>query len=107
MGIANYADENTPYATVNDIDSLIVSLQEDSESLLTHFDNNLMKSNADICHLSVIFNGKVKNKIDSQEIPNTKREKLLRVHLDSELSLIIICKRFAKRPVAKFMLSPV
>ena len=27
-GIANYADDNTPYATANDIDSLIASLEE-------------------------------------------------------------------------------
>ena len=45
--IANYADDNTPYATANDIDSLIASLEEASESLFTWFDNNLMKSNAD------------------------------------------------------------
>ena len=51
MGIANYADENTPYATANDIDSLVASLEEASKSLFTWFDNNLMKSNADKCHL--------------------------------------------------------
>ena len=51
MGIANYADENTPYATANDIDSLIASLEEASKSLFTWFDNNLMKRNADKCHL--------------------------------------------------------
>ena len=43
MDIANYADDNTPYATANDIDSLIASLEEASESLFTWFDNNLMK----------------------------------------------------------------
>ena len=30
--IANYADDNMPYATVNDIDSLIASLEEASKS---------------------------------------------------------------------------
>ena len=50
MDIANYADDNTPYATANDIDSLIASLEEVSKSLFTWFDNNLMKSNADKCH---------------------------------------------------------
>ena len=34
MDIANYADDNTPYATVNDINSLIVSLEEASKSYL-------------------------------------------------------------------------
>ena len=30
--IANYADDNMPYATANDIDSLIASLEEASKS---------------------------------------------------------------------------
>ena len=29
---ANYADDNTPYATANDIDSLIASLEKASKS---------------------------------------------------------------------------
>ena len=33
--IANYADSNMPYATANDIDSLIASLEEASKSLFT------------------------------------------------------------------------
>ena len=35
MDIANYADENTPYATATDIDSLIALLEEASKSLFT------------------------------------------------------------------------
>ena len=46
-----------------------------------------MKSNADKCHLLAISNRKFKIKIGSHEIANTKREKLLGVHLDSELSV--------------------
>ena len=76
MDIANYADDNTPYATANDIDSLIVSLEKASNSLFTWFDKNLVKSNADKCHLLVISNEKVTIKMGSHEIANTKREKL-------------------------------
>ena len=98
--IANYADDNTPYATANDIDSLIASLEEASKSLFTWFDNNLMKSNADKCHLLVSSNEKVTIKIGSHEIANTKREKLLGVHLDSGLSfdyhISEICKKESK-----------
>ena len=54
--IANYADDNTPYATTSDIDSLIVYLEEASKSLFTWFDNNLMKSNADKYPLFVSSN---------------------------------------------------
>ena len=49
--VANYAEDNTPYATANDIDSLIVSLEEASKSLFNWFDNNLVKSNTDKCPL--------------------------------------------------------
>ena len=45
--IANYANDNTPYATANVIDSLIASLEEASMPLFNWFDNNLMKSNTD------------------------------------------------------------
>ena len=86
MDIANYVDDNTPYVTANYIDSLTASLEEASKSLFTWFDNNLMKSNADKCHLLVSSNEKVTIKIGSHEIANTKREKLLGVHLDSGLS---------------------
>ena len=95
--IANYADDNTPYATANDIDSLIASLEEVSKSLFTWFDNNLMKSNADKCHLLVSSNEKVTIKIINHDIANTKREKLLGGHLVSGLPfdyhISEICKK--------------
>ena len=84
--IANYADDNTPYATAIDIDSLIASPEEASKYLFTWFDNNLMKSNADKCHLLVSSNEKVTIKLGSHEIANAKGEKLFGVHLDSGLS---------------------
>ena len=51
MDIGNNADDNARYTTANDTDSLIASLEEVSRSLLTWFDNNLMRSNAVKCHL--------------------------------------------------------
>ena len=68
MDIANYADGNTPYATVNDINSLIVSLEEASKSLFTWFGNNLIKSIADKCCLLVSFNEKATIIIVSHEL---------------------------------------
>ena len=100
---ANYADDNTPYATANDIDGLIASLEEFSKSLFTWFDNHLMKSNADKCHLLVSSNEKVIIKIGGHEIANTKREKFLGVHLDSRLSFDYIYQKFAKKQVVNFV----
>ena len=81
MDIVNYADDNTPYAIANDIDSVIAS-----KFLFTCFDNNLIKTNADKCHLLVSSNEKVTINIGSLEIANTKREILLSLHLDYGLS---------------------
>ena len=104
MDIANYADDSTSYATANDIDSLITSLEEDSKSLFTWFDNNLMKSNAHKCHLLVSSNEKVTIKIGSHEIAKTKRDKLLDEHLDSGLSfdyhISEICKKASRNVCA-------
>ena len=68
MDIANYADDNTPYATVNDINSLIVSLEEASEVLFTWFGNNLINSIADKCCLLVSFNARTTIIIVSHEL---------------------------------------
>ena len=103
MDIANYADDNTSYATANDIESLIASLEEASKSLFTWFDNNLMKSNADKCHLLVISNEKVTIKTGRHEIANTKREKLLGVHLDSRLSFDYHISEICKKASRKFV----
>ena len=45
-----------------------------------------MKSNADKCHILVNSNEKLVIKISSHENANTKREKLLGVHLDGRLT---------------------
>ena len=104
IDITDYADYNTPYAAVNDIDSLIASLEEAPRSLFTWFDNNLMKSNADKCHLLVSSNEKVTIKIGSHEIANSKREKLLGVHFDSGLPfdyhISEICKKASRKVCA-------
>ena len=101
--IANYADDNTPYATANGIDSLIASLEETSKSLFTWFDNNLMKSNAHKCHLLLSSNEKVTIKISSHEIANARREKLLGVHLDNGLSFDYHISEICKKQAAKFV----
>ena len=84
--IANYADDTTPYTVSNNIDDLISSLERSSKDLLKWFDDNLMKSNPDKCHLLVISCEKIKIEIGDFEIENSKCEKLLGVHFDNRLT---------------------
>ena len=69
--------------------------------MFTWFDNELMKSNADKCHLLVSSNEKVTIKIGGHENANTKPDKLLGVHLDSGFHLIIVYQKFAKKQVVR------
>ena len=75
--IANYADDNTPYTSSNDVNGLIKNLEEASKKLFKSFDDNLMKSNPDKCHLLVSANDNVKIRTGNFQIENTKREKFL------------------------------
>ena len=61
--IANYADGSTPYTSSNGVNGLIKSLEEASKELFEWFDEKLMKSNPDKCHLLVSTNDNVVNKI--------------------------------------------
>ena len=65
--------------------------------LFAWFDNNLMKSNADKCHLFFSFNGKSNNHNRQSIIADTKHEMLLVVHLDGDLSfdyhILEICQK--------------
>ena len=71
--IASYVDDNTPYVIADNIDGVIKSLEEASEILFKWFNDNLMKINADKCHLLVSTNNTVKIKIGNFDITNSKR----------------------------------
>ena len=53
IDIANYADNNIPYVTADDIDAVVASLENTLNILLKWFSDNLFKSNADKFHLLV------------------------------------------------------
>ena len=69
--IASYADDNTPYVIADNIDGVIKSLEEASEILFKWFNDNLMRINADKCHLLVSTNDTVKIKIGNFKITNS------------------------------------
>ena len=56
VDFASYADDNTIYDAVENIDEIIFSLQESSKKLFKWFADNQMKTNEDKCHLIVSTN---------------------------------------------------
>ena len=77
VDIANFADNNTPFTSANNIDYLIDSLEKVSSSLFKWFKDNLFKGNPDKCHLLVSTNEKTKINIGEFSIENSDCEKLL------------------------------
>ena len=64
----NYADDITPYAISGNTDDLISSLEKSSKELLKWFDDNLMESIPDKCHLLVSSCEKIRMEVDDFEI---------------------------------------
>ena len=71
--IASYADDNTPYASSSNLDTLINKLEESTNNLFQWFRNNHMKANADKCHLLVTGNYEVSVNINEFEIESSKK----------------------------------
>ena len=82
MDIANFADDNTPFTSANNIDDLIHSLEKASSSLFKWFKDNLFKSNPDKCHLLISTNVKTKTNTGKYSIKNC--EKLWGVKIDNK-----------------------
>ena len=83
--IASYADDNTPYVIADDINGVITSLEKASKVLFEWFENNLLKSNADKCHLLVSSSDAVNLRVSEYDIKNSECEKLLGVKFDNKL----------------------
>ena len=82
VDIANFADDNTPFISANNIDDLIDSPEKASSRLFKWFKDNLFKGNPDKCHLLVSTNEKTKINIGEFSIENSDCEKLLEVKID-------------------------
>ena len=82
---ARYADDNTPYITVENLDEVIKSLEKDSIKLFQWFSDNQMKTNHNKCHLLVSGKNNVTMNASGFKIKNTEYKKLLGIKVDSGL----------------------
>ena len=77
--IASYPDDSTPFIVENNIDYVIASLEQVSDTLFNWFENTRLKNNVDKCHVLVSTNKHVGIKIGDYTIENSECEKLLGV----------------------------
>ena len=85
--LANYADDNTPYAIANDAQALINIIENDSSILIKWFNDNYLKLNEDKCKLLIAkHNDNVSAKIGSEILTASGSVKLLGVTIDNKLN---------------------
>ena len=85
--LANYADDNAPYAIANDAQGLISIIENDYSILIKWFNDNYLKLNEDKCKLLITkHNDNVSAKIGSEIITASGSVKLLGVTIDNKLN---------------------
>ena len=112
IDIANYDDDNTPYACSSDHDSVIFKLQKNTESIFRWFYNNDLISNVEKSNLIVSTKKNLEIQVSSYSIKNENSVKLLGIHLNNDLNFDYhvnqLCKKVGKKlhtlaRIAKYM----
>ena len=76
----SYGDDNNPYFIAGVVNRVIVSLEKASKILFEWFENNLLKSNANKCHILVSSSDTVSIRVSRY---NSEYEKLLYVKFEN------------------------
>ena len=114
VDIASYADDNTPYVIADDINGVIASLEKASKVLFEWFENNLLKSNTDKCHVLLLCqlgsSDAVNLRGSEYDIKNSDCEKWLAVTIDNKLifekHITKICRKASRKIYALARMAP-
>ena len=75
IGIANYADNNTPHATNKHLETVLKDLEQGSDTLFKLFTDSLFKVNPEKFHFLVSTSEEKHLNIGEVEISNSKCQK--------------------------------
>ena len=85
--LANYADDNTSFATNLHLNTLLQNLETDTDILVQWFKDNYFKLNPDKCHLLVTnHSDDISVTVDGATIKGSSTVKLLGVDIDNKLN---------------------
>ena len=106
IDIANYADDNTPYACSSDLHSVIFKLQKNTERIFRWFYKSNLISNAEKSHLLVSTKKNLEIQVSSCSIRNEDSVKLLGIHLNNDLNFDhhVMSINYVRRQVRNSML---
>ena len=102
LEIANYANDNSPFATAPTIPQVISQLEQESRTLLNWIRNNGLKANPDKFHLLLSDpSEELSTKVDNLDIKNSKCQKLLGIEIDNKLTftdhITSICTKVSQK----------
>ena len=100
-GVANYADDSTPYSAKSNHKLVIEELEKSSSIPFKWLQTNYMKVNADKRHLLLSGNTKLISNIDNNLTESEKEQVLLGITIDSDLSfeehINNLCKKASQK----------
>ena len=100
-GIANYADDNTPYSTGTGIHNIISDLEQASDILSKWFQDNYLKANPDKYHVLLSETSETQLIVKNVPIASSCCEKLLGIKIDHKLSfephVESLCKKASQK----------
>ena len=99
--IANFADDNTPYVTGDNISSVVKLLEEVACAIFQWFKDNEMKANADKCHVLLSTSNELTTKINEVQIKKSQSQKLLGITIDNDLKLEDHINKICRKGSAK------
>ena len=112
IDVANYADDNTPYACSSDLHSVIFKLQKNIKRIFRWIYNNNLISNPEKIHLIVRTKKNLEIQVSNYSIRNEDSFKLLGIHFNNYLNFDYhvnqLCKKASKKlhalaRIAKYM----
>ena len=97
--IDNYADDNAPYSIEMNIESLLGTLESQTNLLHQWFHINEMKSNVDKCHLIVVNNSYLSVNIGTGKVDSNDSANLLGIQIDHDLTFSEHVSKLCKKAI--------
>ena len=108
--VANYADDCTPYNADKNVEFFVNNLEHSSSSLFIWLNDNYMKVNTGKSHLLLSRNVRATAKIDNNYTEYEKKQVLLRITINSNLTfenhINSICKSASQKLNALTRVAP-